>query len=267
MSTTSEIQQSSPIPGISWDEFREMADSVMVAIPHRKGTSVCGEMISFSRDCGALGIRALPLSDPFMGFVDITRGKIVKDFLRFCNDNPEVRFLMMIDADEKVSWQGVMRLVANDLPIVSGVVCSFSDSRGIFACFMAEDETGVPRFPSIRDTKTLPGRGVKEIVSAGTGMMCIRRDVLETIVDAGENPFQIPPDIHEESNREGKLIQGEDMAFCNRARRFGFPTCVDFSVHAGHWRQLLVAWTDALIDDELDAKDWKPSKFDYRGVK
>ena len=248
------------------EELHELKQSILIMIPHRPGLAFTKGMLETAGMWGNQGMRWGTLQDPQGGFVEVTRGKMVRNFLEYANDNPEVKYLVMIDADEEVEWDAPLKLAAHGLPIVSGIVCGISTQRGIFACFMSEDESGIKRFSSIRDTQKLPATGIKKIPRCGTGLLCVRRDVLEVMLDSSENPFQVPNDAHEEGVREGNVIMSEDMAFCQRAERFGFDIYVDFSVHARHHKGMMVSWPQERIDEKISADDWKPSKFDYRGV-
>ena len=150
--------------------------------------------------------------------------------------------------------------------ICSGVVCGYNAERGIFACFTAKDENGIPRFPSFRDTKLLPAEGLIEAEQVGTGLICIRRDVLETLRENDEEPFMIEEDIRKESIRTGNLRKSEDIVFSERAAKYGFGRYVDLSIHATHYKYVPIGWPADCIDDSIRAIDWKPSAFDYKGV-
>jgi hypothetical protein len=256
-------------PGTSFTvaEMQRLSQEVMIMIPHLTGEGLSGGLFRAAHRWGAVLARTGDLQVPNAGFLEVTRSKMVRDFLDFAHDNPEVKYLVMVDSDEEIPWTAPFQLARHGLPIVSGVVCSFSEQRGVFACFMDYDENGVARFPTVGQTKSLPARGVKKIYRAGTGLMCIRKDVLETIIDKGENPFQIFPDVMEESCRQGNVLKTEDICFCERALKHGFLTYVDFSVHALHRKSINVSWPERAVDPELSAEDWKPSKFDYGGVK
>lgn len=260
------VQELAPLEGMTDEEFAELASTVMVVIPYRQSEGISVGICQHFGMWGRIGLRLATLKDPFGGFIEMTRGGIVKMFLDFCQSHPKVKYLVMIDSDETIAWDAPLRLAQHGLPIITGVVCGYSPERGIFACFCAKDENGVPRFPSFADTKMLPAAGVAEVEICGTGLLCVRRDVLETMVDADEEPFFIPEEHRRESVRQGNLRKGEDIVFCERAKRFGFKRYVDFSVHAGHYKNIQIGWPTDQIDPDLEAIDWKPSKFDYRGV-
>jgi len=261
-----QVKTLAPIEGLEDADFAELAESIMVVIPFRQGEGINPGICQHFGMWGRIGMRMATIKDPFGGFIEMTRGAIVNMFLEYCQSHPKVQYLVTIDSDEQIQWDAPLRLAQHGEPIVSGVVCGYSPDRGIFACFSAKDENGVPRFPSYRDTKSLPAEGLLEVHQTGTGLLCIRRDVLETIIENGEEPFFIPEDIRRESVREGQLRKSEDICFAERAEKYGFKRYVDLSVHALHYKNIAIGWPVDQIDPELEAIDWKVSKFDYRGV-
>lgn len=255
-----EIQMATPIEGLSDEEFMELADSTLVVVPHRGSINV-----GISRHFGMwakIGLRWADIKDEHGGFIQTQRNAMAKWFLEFAHKNPQVKYCVMIDSDQTIQWDAPLRLSRHGKPIVSGIVCGYNKERGIFACFTAKDENGVARFPSFRDTRVLPASGLRQVEQVGTGLVCIRRDVLETIMDSEQEPFTIP----EEYTRGGVIRKSEDVVFCERARRHGFKCYVDFSVHAGHYKTLMLAWPQEALDEQADAIQWQPSVFDYKGV-
>lgn len=260
------VQTVVPLPGLTAEQFAELAASVMVIIAYRSGQGISPGICAHFGMWGRIGLNWATIQDPFGGFIEVTRGGMVQFFLELAYKNPSLRYIVMVDNDESIPWDSPLRLAQHGLPVVSGVVCGYSPERGIFACFTMEDENGVARFPSFRDTKTLPAQGVKEAVQVGTGLLCIRRDVLETIRDNGEEPFFIPEEFRLESVRMGQLRKSEDICFSERCAKYGFKRYVDFSIHATHHKNIPIGWPTKSIDESVDAIDWKPSPFDYKGV-
>lgn len=255
-----------PIAGLSDQEFQELAESVLVCIPHRSDEGIAAGICTHFGMWGRLGLRVATVRDPHGGFIECTRGGMVQLFLEHAWQHPKVKYLVMIDNDESILWDAPLRLAQHGKAIVSGVVCGYSPERGIFACFTVKDENGIARFPSFRDTRTLPGEGLIRAEQVGTGLICIRRDVLETIREHGEEPFFIPEEIRKESVAKGNLTKSEDVCFSERCRRYGFDVWVDLSVHASHRKAISIGWPADAIDHSIDAIDWKPSPFDYKGV-
>ena len=259
-----EIKQLAPIPGLSDEEFEALAASVLVVVPYRSHEGINSGICTHFGMWGRIGLRVATLRDPHGGFIECTRGGIVRLFLDVAEKSPEVKYLVMIDNDQAIEWDAPLRLAQHAAPVMSGVVCGYSPERGIFAAFTATDENGVCRFPSWKETKMMPADGVIPVEQCGTGLICIRRDVLETIQAAGEEPFFIPEDVRIQSVREGNLRKSEDICFCERVEKYGFERFVDLSVHAAHFKTISISWPRDSIDPDIEAIDWKPSKFDHR---
>jgi hypothetical protein len=250
-----------PIPGTK--QFDDLIRSILVIIPN--GGVVCSEMINTIWHWGSIGLSVAGVLDEQKGFVEITRGKCEREFLKWSDANPDCKYLVFVDSDEHVPVDSPLKLALWGLPIVSGVICGYSGERGVFACFEDYDTNGVPRFPTYTMTKTLPSRGLKRVHIAGTGLMCIRRDVFETILDKGGLPFMIPSELRNDSYRQGAILQGEDASFCAKAAALGFGTYVDFAVRGAHYKPLRIGWPESGLDDDLHPDDWHPTAMDYKG--
>lgn len=261
-----DVQTMVPLAGLSNDEFAELAASVLVVIPHRANEGIWPGIATHFGMWGRIGLRIATVKDPHGGFIECTRGGIVQLFLETAWKTPELRYLVMIDNDQTIQWDAPLRLAQHGLPICAAVVCGYNPERGIFACFTAKDENGIARFPSYRDTKFLPAEGVIEVEQTGTGLVCIRRDVLETLRDNDEEPFMIPEDIRRDGIRTGNIKKSEDICFSERASKYGFKRHVDLSIHATHHKNIPIGWPADCIDENISAIDWKPSAFDYKGV-
>jgi len=263
---TLEIKNPRPPEGMTAEESIELARKIMVIVPYRQQDGIQpGVCMNFSQ-WGRVDLLHAAIKDPNGGFLEVHRGGIIRLFMEYVEKFPHLKYLMMIDNDEIVDWDVPLRLARHDLPVVSGVVCGYNPERGVFACFTATDENGTPRFPSFNETKTMPSKGVIKVHQVGAGLLCIRRDVIETLLQNDEVPFMLPPDIHEKSCRDGNLYMGEDIVFAERCRKYGFDVYVDLSVHAGHVKSLTINWPVSAIDPSTDAINWKVSKFDYKGV-
>jgi len=256
-----------PLASLSDEDFGKLVASILVVIPCRSGEGVNPGTAMHLPLWGRMGLKFSILKDPHGGFVEIIRGAMERMFLEMCDKNPEVRYLVMVDNDQAIEWDAPLRLAYHGKPIVSGVVAGYNSERGIFACFTVPDAKGVARFPSYRFTNKFPGKGLRQVHQVGTGLVAIRRDVFETINDAGGCGFLIDDTLRRESYKVGHIKQGEDFSFCDKARAAGFDIWVDFGVRAYHFKTIPLAWPDDKVDDELDANDWTVSSLDFRGLK
>lgn len=254
---------SNPLLGMSEEEIQALVKSIYVVVLRQH--AVCGQLLSVAWNWGAAGLRFGNVQDMQGGSVEIARGLCERSFLEFADQHPEIKFLVFVDSDEEPSPDAPLRLARWNLPIVSGVVCGYSPERGLFACFQALDDKGVPRFPSYMYTKTLPSRGLKKVHAAGTGLLCIRKDVIETMIDKGMHSFLIDEESRKSSYRTGIQRAGEDISFCRKAFELGFDIYVDFSVRAGHYKVCCLGWPESGLDDDLDAREWHPTSLDYMG--
>lgn len=253
-----------PFLGLDPDEFKKLASTILVVVPHRPSEGVNKQLFRNAGVWALLGTPTADVSDEFEGFVELTRAGIVRTFLAYCNDNPQVEYCVMIDNDEAVPWDAPYRLAQWGKKVVSGIVCSYSEKKGgVFACFTSKDENGIGRFPTVTKTRTLPAQGLREIESAGTGLLCVHKSVFQEMIDDDDKPFMIPEDVRNHCCATGTLKLGEDMAFSQRCRNRGIKMYVDFSVHAEHFKTLSISWPKELIDSSLDPKSWKVASDDY----
>jgi hypothetical protein len=150
-------------------------------------------------------------------------------------------------------------------PVVAGIVCGFNSKHGLFACFTAEDDNGMPRFPCANNGTKLPTEGLIQAYQVGTGLVCIRYDVFETMRAKGMEPFALDEWTRERSFAEGVLKKGEDICFSERCEQLGFERFVDCSVHAGHQKVLQLGWPVSNLDPDLKAEDFTTNRKDYGG--
>jgi hypothetical protein len=250
--------------GMSEEEFDGLVSSTLIMIPHRTREGVSAGLAQAMGAWARFGATVATVADEFGGFIEIHRCNMARTFMEFCASHPNIDKLVMIDNDENIPWDSPYRLAAWDLPVVSGVVCNYSETRGVFACFTVKDEHGVARFPSFNFTKTMPGKGLIKAHSVGTGLICVKKVVFEKIFDAGLYPFYIPEATRTNAAQTGMLAWGEDIAFSRQCEDLGFDRHVDLSVQAVHYKTIPVSWPKNAIDWETDPSDWKVSPKDYR---
>ena len=262
-STADSVQLFQPFMGLSPDEFKELAAKILIVVPHR-GEGINKKLFRNAGIWAILGTPTADVTDGFGGFIEVTRGGIVRTFLQYARDNPKIEYCVMIDNDEGVDWDAPYRLAQWGKKVVSGIVCSFSTNKGgIFACITVKDENGIARFPTVKKTSKIPSQGLREIESAGTGLLCVHKSVFQEILDAGDNPFMIPEEVRKHCCATGTLKLGEDMAFAERCRDRGIKMYVDFSVRAEHFKTVSIAWPQELVDPSIDPRTWAVASNDY----
>lgn len=255
-----------PITGLSGDELDALLRSILIVIPYRGSEGVDAGLenkVSYWRGCG-IGVEKT--EDQFGGFIELTRASICRKFLDLCEAHPQLDKLVMIDSDQDVSPEAPVKLAQWDLPVVSGVVCSPNSRRGLFANFTVKDKYGVPRFPSVRHTKTLPSRGLLKVHSTGSGLLCIKKNVIETLFSSGEIPFYIEEKMRRDAVRTGMLQLGEDTRFSQQCGAAGFDRYVDLSVHAVHYKRVGVCWPHTGLNPDMNVEDFMVDVKDFLHV-
>lgn len=252
-----------PVLGMSYEEMQELASTILVMVPHRKSQGVAAGLFINAGHWARFALAYGAIEDEHQGFVEVTRANMCRHFLDYAKDNPSIDKLVMIDADENVPWDAPFRLAKWDVPVVSGIICNFSDARGAYACVQFKDKYGVTRFPSHLHTREIPGRGLKEAESLGTGLICIKKNVIEAIYASGGHPFKIPEDIRDSCFETGVLKQGEDIAFSHQCDALGFKRYVDFSVRGTHYKTLPIEWPKNAVNYEVTPDEWSVSEKDF----
>ncbi|MQY19541.1 hypothetical protein NRB20_26310 [Nocardia sp. RB20] len=154
--------------------------------------------------------------------------------------------LMWIDADIDFPPDAVNRLRALDLPVVCGVYAK-KGRRELVVHFL----------PGTEQLVFGGAGGVLEIKYAATGFLLTKRSVYEKIQAAEQLPicnrqFGTPtvpyflPMVVDDG--ENPWYLGEDFAFCERARRNGFPIMADTRIRLGHIGRNSYSWEEAGTD-------------------
>jgi len=157
-------------------------------------------------------------------FITEARNHIHDGFL----ERHKAPFLFMVDSDVLPPPDTIERLLAHNLPVVSGVY----HKKEKFKVKDEDGNEGIIQRPVVydysrfdEDTQTFKflsrfkdGVGLEKVDGVGAGCLMIRRDVCEKI---GKSPYNL---------KNG----GEDLSFCRKITGCGFPIYVDWSVSCGH---------------------------------
>lgn len=262
-STAAVVDPFETVCGLPTEDFRALAESIFIALPHQMEDGINGGIVDCVPQWAIAGSMLARCLDPHGGFIEVIRAGIVRRFLDACDSNPKLKFCVMMDSDESCHWSAPYKLAIWDRPVVSAVVCSWNDKRGIYACFTIKDKNGIGRFPSVNFTQRMPRAGLIKADRVGTGLVCIRKDVLQAIDQSGDIPFYIPEQIRRDGAKSGSIKQGEDMVFSAQCERLGFDRFVDLSVHAKHYKTLPLTWPLVNIDPALNVEDWDVSEHDF----
>lgn len=260
-----EIQAEDQIYGMPFEELQKLVRKILVVIIHRQNEGIHHDLVSAVGMWARLGMAVSMIRDPHGGFVEITRASIVNTFLEYRERNPNIEYVVMIDADEAIDPSAPLLLARWDKPVVSGIICGYNSKHGIFACFTAEDENGMPRFPCAANGTKLPAEGLVKAYQVGTGLLCVRYDVFETMRSKGMEPFALDDWTRKNSFAEGVLKKGEDICFSERCEELGFERFVDTAVHGGHQKVIQIAWPQSQIDEKVSPDEFVTNRKDYGG--
>lgn len=236
------------------DEVEALCRQIVVMVPHRSHEGIHALTAVYSHSWVASGILWVPWASAFDGFLESTRNIMAQHFLK---KYPDRKYLVLIDNDvAPVKKEAPILLARHGLPVVSGCVPGWRPDMGTFLCVTVMNGSGEAAFPSVSGTRRIPARGLSEIKQAGTGMLCIRRDVLESVC-MRDDPFSIPHRKRIDAVRIGSLPLTEDVAFCDRVRAAGYRLWVDWEVHGSHDKTLTLVWDRSRIDESLDPAEFE----------
>lgn len=130
------------------------------------------------------------------------------------NDTTHILFW---DDDVLPPADGLMRLLAHDLPIVSG--CYTSRMGPVLPiAYDRRADGGFEQLTTMRE-------GLQQVAGVGCGFLLVKREVFERI----EAPwFQFVCGADPQSSLS------EDLVFCQLAHEAGYPISMDFGVQCGH---------------------------------
>ena len=143
------------------------------------------------------------------------RNVIVKDFLKGDYD-----YLLMIDSDNPPPTN-ILDLVDLDKEVIGlPTPINMSYIKGMNDIYWNIFKNDYP-------TKDA-GKGLQEVEMVGSGVMLIRRDVLEKI----KNPFTTV------RNEEDLRIVGTDAAFCKKCQSMGIKIWTHWDFKCKHFKQI-----------------------------
>lgn len=192
----------------------EMQRSVLAGVLHTDLTSIAW----------AFGLRRLKVPGPVIGLAgmpyDMARNQLCQASLDGGFD-----YVFHYDSDVIPPPDAVLRLVAHNLPVVSGVYCRRSPPHAIPV--MLKDGKWISDPP--RDK-------IIDVDLVGAGCLLIRRDVLQRLPpldpQLGRHWFSWRVDRgHMLPPGEGL---SEDFSFCLHCRKHGIPVKVDTSIMCQH---------------------------------
>lgn len=168
--------------------------------------------------------------------IDQARSQMASDALADGFDD-----LLWIDADIGFDPDDVERLRATEPAVVGGIYPK-KNTRAL-ACHLLDGTT---------DLHFGRSGGLLEIRYAPTGFLLTRRAVYDRLAEQlplcnrrfgmPMRPYFLPMVVPDD---EGHWYLGEDFAFCERARRAGFPIMADTRIRLWHVGPYRYGWEDA----------------------
>jgi len=245
-------------------QHEDLMRDIFISVPVRQAEGMALELTNMLSAWSTLGIMWSALDSGMNGFVDVTRMKIAYDFLH----NRTQKYLMMIDSDTEPRVDLPYILARHDKDVVGGCIPSMNAKGRRMLCFTRYDKGGIPRFIDFEDGDKIPATGLAEVPHSGTGVMMIRRDVLEaftyrqmdTCGTCGhadwDIPFMVPDGVKARGMKYGVMIEGEDIRFCKQVRQKGFKIWVDLEGHCGHRKSMRLGFPQHLRDPSMKVESW-----------
>lgn len=170
---------------------------------------------------------------------------------KFLNHPEKPEFMLFLDNDIEIHPKDVDRLLAHNLPLV----CGMYPKKSAELCWV---------FSGLPGEKVNPETKLLKVAKAGTGVMLIRRDLLELMVakfvtdnpkttilysndpSPGDTRYDFFP-MHAEDGE----YKSEDWFFCDRARECGVDVMMDVTVQAQHLGYIMYPLQKHLTDSEI----------------
>ncbi|MBU1767873.1 MAG: glycosyltransferase [Candidatus Omnitrophica bacterium] len=220
-----------------------------------------------------------------VGFpVEMARNQLTLQALQIVDSEgkPEVTHLLWIDDDMVYPPDALEKLLAHDLPFVGGLC---HDRRHPFKPVLARTLDGATwgvDGDSYGWLYDYPKKQLVPVDATGGAFLLVRREVFEKIRDdecreglkaglalRGEtlNDEQFEARLHAQKATYGgwwasddRRGLSEDIAFCARARKAGFPISVDTSLDIGHMGEVVINEDFAQRNRVFEHSQWSPPR-------
>jgi hypothetical protein len=125
-------------------------------------------------------------------------------------------WILYVDDDQIFEPDTLLRLLADNKPVVSGNYCAKHFPFPSHVYWQNEQGDVVPR-------NVLSESGLLSVGSVGAGCLLVRREVIEKM----ECPWWTLGQMHKDK-------WGDDVDFCRRVHKAGFEVWIDLDVQVGH---------------------------------
>lgn len=157
---------------------------------------------------------------------DRARNQIVRTFLE-----TDCTHLFFIDSDTVPPPDALKRLLAHDVPIVSGMTAIAKETPGdgyqfFDNCYQSREENDGKITTIIAERRT----GLQRIFRCGASCLLVEREVFERV----DNPYF----KFEYNEDRTEHTRSEDIYFCDKVREAGYTLCADTDVICGHYKEI-----------------------------
>jgi len=140
--------------------------------------------------------------------------------------NQKATHLMFIDSDMAFPTNGIEKLLSRNLDIVGGLYF------GRIVPFPVA-KVKHPKLNGLTNPLSIPNKDLLEVLAVGTGFMLINMDVFKKM-DAPFFFHAIPEDFGMDAQPFPHNEIGEDVAFCLKARSYGYKVWIDSTIPLTH---------------------------------
>lgn len=192
------------------------------------------------------------------------RNKMVSEFLK-----SDATHLFFIDADIRFNYLDVIRMVIHDKDIVVGAypVKSFNLEALVGRTFNSVEDirSACSRYVTnfIFDSEEAAQKGEVQVIDglievhdAGTGFMCIKREVIEQMTEhyqdtvyLAEKTCDIQWALFDTAIDDDRRYLSEDYTFCRRWQKMGGKVWLDPQVKLDHFGTIVYSGTQFKMED------------------
>ena len=225
---------------------------IFIATPCYGGMATAVYVTSLTQFCDYLGRNSVNYTVSMLtneSLVTRARNKLVADFLK-----TDCTHLFFIDADIEFNYSDAVRAILHDKDVVVGSypVKSYDFDKAVNQKFSSKEQileaitTHVINFSFNSDEDRKSGKvkiteGLIEVLDAGTGFMCIKREVFERMIDAYPETKYTPEGTTDtvyalfDTMIYDDRYLSEDYAFCRRWQAIGGKIHLDPITTLNHY--------------------------------
>jgi len=183
--------------------------------------------------------------EPQFRFIDQTNVVVARNFLQkqvvkeLAEDPDKFDIVLWLDSDQRFTFKDVLELISHyhlydEIDILSGRYITRDLECPRVCAFMVNEDKYVAVGP---DTK-----GIKEVDGVGFGFVLMTPKVMQ---DMQEEYGNFSFEFRSVGDKETGGCIGEDLDWCDKAKKIGYKIYLDSNVEIGHYGGLI---TEKMID-------------------